>query len=473
MQITCYSNFSKKPNSTKQPTGSGTVVTCALKKPTSIIHPVFELQGSVTTYNYIQWGSRYYFIDDVILTHNNYTEYHCSIDVLASWKTEIGSSSEYVVRSYTNYDGLLPDFLYPVTAGYTYNNDAVDLTTGIVPDPTGTLTASWDNSSGTYVVGIAGDSPASGSIGYYAMTAGDFSDLLHELFATTLVLDTNATDIAEATQKQLLNPFQYIVSCNWFPFAISTSYGKSAIKIGWWTAQTAQGYILTRAMRSIEMSNGVDLTAHPDAATRGGYLNNNPFTRRTLYAWTFGQIPLNAMDYIRGRHINVTIDIDLFTGNARLDVTALDTNSVSALVARQYAQMCAPVQISQVSQDIIGGVSTAITTGAAAALIPGGLGFLGLASGINSAVHSVMPQVQTKGTTGSNIDFTGTPRVVSQYAYQAAMDDVHNGRPLCMTKTINTLSGYVKTENAEVDIPATQTEREAIASMMDSGFYYE
>lgn len=473
MQITCYSNFSKKPNSTKQPTGAGTLVTCVLKKPTSIIRPVFELQGSTTTYNYIKWGSRYYFVDDIILTHNNYTEYHCSVDALASWKTEIGTSSEYVVRSYSNYDGILPDFLYPAQAGYTYNNDSIDLTTGIVPDPSNVLSASWDNANGTYVVGIAGASQSSGSVGYYAMTAGDFSDMLDELFDTTLILDTSATDMLEITQKQLCNPFQYIVSCNWFPFAISTTYGKSYLKIGWWTTSTAQGYLLTRAMRTIEMGKTVTLTAHPEAASRGGYLNNNPFTRRTLYAWCFGQIPLDSMDFVRDRTINVAIDIDLFTGKARLDVTAKDPNNVVATISRQYAQFCAPVVISQATQDLIGGALSAVSTGIGAFALPGGMGVLGLASGINSAVNSMMPQVQTKGTTGSNIDFIGTPRVVSQFSYQAPMDDVHNGRPLCMTKTISSLSGYIKCENAEIDIPGTQAERDAINSYMNDGFYYE
>jgi hypothetical protein len=88
--ITTYS-FSKKQNSTKVPTSSGTVHnTVLLKDPTSLIRPVFKLQGFNRTDNYVQWDSRYYFIDDIVQLTNDIAEYHCSVDALASWKTGIG-----------------------------------------------------------------------------------------------------------------------------------------------------------------------------------------------------------------------------------------------------------------------------------------------------------------------------------------------------------------------------------------------
>ena len=43
MNITYYTNFSKRINSTKQPTG-GTTISCRLKAPCSVERPVFEMR---------------------------------------------------------------------------------------------------------------------------------------------------------------------------------------------------------------------------------------------------------------------------------------------------------------------------------------------------------------------------------------------------------------------------------------------
>ena len=74
MQITCY-NFAKEPNSTKQPTG-GRNITCTLKDDCSIMHPVFLLNGWQMTDNYVKWGSRYYWIEDIVIKTKDYAEYH-------------------------------------------------------------------------------------------------------------------------------------------------------------------------------------------------------------------------------------------------------------------------------------------------------------------------------------------------------------------------------------------------------------
>ena len=76
-----FFNFSKKKNSTKQPTtGSGTQYTsCELKEDTSILNPVIKVRVAAIpvptvapvntfTYCYIAKFQRYYFISDWVYT---------------------------------------------------------------------------------------------------------------------------------------------------------------------------------------------------------------------------------------------------------------------------------------------------------------------------------------------------------------------------------------------------------------------
>lgn len=102
-----------------------------LKEPTSITRPQFllKLQGPADIHkcnylHYTKWG--YYWIDDIIVETNDLVTLVCRRDVLASFKTEIGSTYSYV--NYTTtldyYNGsfeqddprLSPDILYNADA---------------------------------------------------------------------------------------------------------------------------------------------------------------------------------------------------------------------------------------------------------------------------------------------------------------------------------------------------------------------
>ena len=96
--ITGY-NFAKRANSTKQPTGlSGTDFSVVLKDKCSYDKPVFRLQNSGTLdINYIQWGSWYYFVTDISYVRDDLFDVTCDLDVLATYKTEIGQTSAFVL----------------------------------------------------------------------------------------------------------------------------------------------------------------------------------------------------------------------------------------------------------------------------------------------------------------------------------------------------------------------------------------
>lgn len=461
MQITCYSNFSKKPNSTKQPTGSGTLFTCTLKEPTSIIHPVFILVTSNAAFNYIKWGSRYYFVDDIILTHNNYTEYHCSIDALASWKTEIGASSEYVTRSASSYDGDIIDMMYPAKASVT--RDTTRLTSLHSSFVTGSV--------GFYVVGVIG-SVASGSnaIQYFALSNSDFRNLINYLFSnTSSSLDQGGIDISVDTQKQLLNPAQYIASCHWYPmpFPDAGMGSTQTINFGWW-ASNVSGMLLSDR-ECIYSESNLSLPNHPDIS-RGSYLNGPAYTNRTLHIYNFGSFPLPCDALVSSPSISVEIVVDLFAGTGILRVFAGNYIQVSAEVGCE-------VPLAQISLGILGSMAKGAADSANWMQSVIGTKFESAVAGAYSAIASAIAMKSAKvnvlGGQGSNAVYAYTPLVESNF-YRPVNDDVtHNGKPLCQVKTLNTLSGYIKCENAEIDIPGTQAERDTINSYMNDGFYYE
>ena len=178
MQITAY-NFAKEPNSTKQPIG-GRNITCTLKDDCSIMHPVFLLNGWQMTDNYIKWGSRYYWIEDIVIKTKDHAEYHCREDVLASFKSAIGTSSQYILRSAHAYTGNLIDAKYPALTGVSkVETELNTLHSAVVSD-------------GFYVVGIQnGETLGTGGVTYYALGPTQFANLVSFIIDGVIIAHVN------------------------------------------------------------------------------------------------------------------------------------------------------------------------------------------------------------------------------------------------------------------------------------------
>lgn len=453
MQITAY-NFSKEPNSTKQPT-TGRDITCVLKNDCSIIRPVFELSGYSLNDNYVKWDNRYYWIEDIVFKTNNIAEYHCREDVLATFKSYIGSSSQYIVRSAHAHTGSIIDMKYPATTSITKNE--VELTT----------LHSSIMSTGFYVVGIQnGITVDSGGVTYYVMNGATFRNLLAFMYGGTW-LDTTEAYINLALQKELINPMQYISSITWFPMSMTifSNANVEPIKFGWWNSNI-NAKILTPGEFVQTFSQTVTLHRHPAASTRGTYLNGNPFTRYTLFCYTFGQIPIDANMFTESSSLTVSITVDLSTGKAKLQLV-----DASARVLRIYPGYIGQnVQIAQLTQGVVSPIASVVGGGVTAGLT---MNITPLASGIVSGIQSMVPQIQTSGESDSRLWYYRVPTILSEHIALTSEDNEHLGRPLCVRGTISSYPGYNEIENPDLDIPANFMELEEIRTFMQSGFYYE
>lgn len=486
-----YKQFAKKENSTKVPS-SGTLtlgLQGILKEPCSIMTPVIKIERLPADaipgdYTYARWvqADRYYFIEDWVWVDGLW-EVHMKEDVLATFKTEIGNSTEYVLRtdSTTDFNGEITDTTYPATTDVetetvVYNNVFTsDLTVGC------------------YIVGIisGGDTQAVGAISYFLMTSSQFGALKEKLFSDDNleimgIIDaggqTIVQDLSQEVLKTLYNPYQYIVSCMWFPFPenlITNKTSVSAIKIGWWEYNLSGYRLYAQTVEVAEQR--MQFTLHPQANTRGSYLNYAPYSKRSLVG-RFGIVALDSFNYLPGDTIDVAYTIDLVTGQCRTNIGRMRNNAYDLMTERHFL-LGVPIQIAQVGTDYLGTAVSAINTipqimgGAISGLASGKGAIMGAiaggASGVYNTIQSAMPQVETSGSNGSFLSAGYQTHVVSQFFKIVDEDIAHRGRPLCELRQLNTLTGFILCAEGEIDISCYDNERKEIVKYLTDGFFWE
>ena len=473
MDIVVYSGFTKRINSTKRPTG-GSTISVRLKEPTSVIRPTFILTGFNTSWNYIQWGTRYYFVDDIVILTNNQAAYTCSLDVLATYKDVIGSSSQYVARAAGAFDGTIADSYYPIKSQQTYQKKTADSgnTWFVMPE------------LGTFVFGIVGqtDADSYGSTTYYVLDIYGAKALMDELFN----MQNNAYDAAtvesvagvpEALYKSILNPAQYIVSCMFLPFEAESvgSGAQESIKIGWYDVGESAVVFNPSFDALPEIHGTFTLPKHPQAA-RGVYMNNEPFTDYTLSFAPFGELTLPADSLITATTIYYKVIVDVITGQGTLKVYS-GSDDTGQLLLSESAQVGVPVAVTGGVYDTsIGATAKKAATGWFTNILQS-LRNKELTTStpyIHGIMDSVMtPNLSTSGANGALLFLEYPPLLYAKFNHVVNDDNAQLGRPLCEIRVINTLSGYIKCLNADLDTAGTKEEKSAAISYLNGGFFYE
>lgn len=470
MEILLYS-FSKEPNSTAQPSeSSGLSVQGQLREPSSIESPIIAFQNVEPIYNYayIPKWNRYYFI-------NNWTcelplwSASMAVDVLASFKTDIGNSTQYVLRSASQFNGNVIDSMYPTIA----DAGAVTQTSWQAPP--------WNVAGdGAYVVGIRG-----GITRFYIFTPGGLESFFGFLFSDEYA-DEYLAGWAEKFPeiKVMLDPMQYISSITWYPFLPLGTAG--AIKVGWGTVDTLGG----APVADNGIISGTPLSfaiqRHPQSATRGKYLNLPPYTRYKLFYPPWGMVQLDGVSLINSDAVNCDIVTDLKTGGATLNIK---TDS-GTLLSRMEAQLGVPCEFTQVvskgygsgnlMQDLLGiaGGASPLAHGAAnrktgSAAVGAAVDLAGgVMTAIGNAAEARIPSTNSVGSSGGANSLTGEAGLIAEFLTVADEDVEHHGRPLCKRVRISSLSGFTLCSNADISITGTYNEAQQIREFMDRGFVY-
>ena len=470
-------SFTKRENSTKQPISGGTDYTCTLIDDTSLMNPTFKMELAANpigkNYAYVSDFNRYYFITD-ITSSKGFWYISCTCDVLASFKTEIGTGSHYVLRSASDWDTAIVDTVYATKAG----------TKGLKNGYKNSDPIAWTNGH-SYVIGIIGyaddASDMIGSVTYYHMsedTAKAF--VLWLMTEIDTWADIPAAEYDYNVQKALLNPMQYIVSCMVLPIAPPSGKNVNHVWFGYYdypVDNDADIDVLPAGSITSE-SFSCDVPKHPQAATRGKYLNGEPFSSYTLHFGPFGDIAIDAGQLIDASTITADIVTDMVQGTARVIVyPSGDANNILFCGTWQEG---AEINLSQVLKNPLDR-SMAVTTGSLNTL--GGFLTLNIPNTLNSFYNTFDSAARTKmsqltpgpGTTGSLLQYFDTQNIYLAMRYQELVDEnlTEIGRPLCKTKTINTLSGFMVCSGADCQISGTADEADKINGYMNGGFYYE
>lgn len=468
MELIVYSNFSKKKNSTKQPTG-GTTYDVKLKAPTSVLNPVFLLDGINLNANYCKWNNRYYFIDDIVFINNNMYELHCTVDVLASWKTVIGDSTQYVVRSSNEYDGFIMDTFYPATTETVYSFASHSPGLG------------WTNSlgSGYYVIGIQNtDNNASqhGAVSYYVMTPAEYNNFKNHMI--NFIWGSEST-FDDTITKAIIKPEQYVVSAKWFPFSPPMGAEISNIRFGAWNLSGLSAHYLA-SDPVVRIAKTIDLPKHPQAAERGEYLNMAPYSYYKLFFPVFGSINLPSEDIANGSGVSISMYIDCITGLATILVYGSDSTTATRRTSLLEASVGIDITLSSTSSNLMN-LGQSITGGVVgAALSLAGENVIGAVSsaitGIGNAINSIAPSSNNSGSPGNMSKLVASGDqiyIVCTFMKIVDEDNDGKGRPLCKEKVLNTIPGYIQCSDVHLDIAATPTEKDMINSYLISGFFYE
>jgi len=490
-----FFSFTKRENSTKVPSEatilSGWRADCVLIDDTSFMTPTFKIERTDSSniinfnYCYVPHFNRYYFITDLRQYHN-FWYVSCTCDVLATYKTTIGSGSHYVLRSASSYDGDISDPVYPcdtdITCYIDYSNEG---------DP-----MAW-SAGHAYILGIVGDADLVaeqfGSLTYYV-----FNEAALNQFITYLSNNIDQwgqilqTEYSYGVQKALINPIQYIKSAICMPVTDTIGTSVSKVKFGYYEWNIPTGYTVRRINQdqavSIKETVTINVRQHPQAATRGAYLNCQPYSSYRLHYGPWGDIDLDPMMLKGNSAIKLETMYDLVTGVGRLIVTGY-LNTERHLF-NGCAQVGVDINLSQIYKDALGyeaattsGIFGAVAGGASWAgslRISDSVGNLANALGSISAATQSMerlnyPTVSGFGSTGSFLSMRDPKNLYLTSKFNHIVDEnlTEIGRPLNQLVQINTLSGFILCSGADCQITGTQDEAIKVNQYMNTGFFYE
>ena len=483
-------SYNKKINSTSTPISGGLNVSGTFRQPLDLLHPIVRIEDSTTypfmtnKYNiaHISELNRWYWIRNVVWITDKIAELHLDVDVLSTYKTEIGNSTQFVLRSASAFNGSLVDNLYPVESP---NNCIVSSIASDIPwyDVNG-----WKLANGYYIVGILNkDINAVGSTSFYCLNDKAFQNVRYTLFNSTAYTNISFPDsgLSEQMYKSLFNPMQYISSVMWFPIKpdVSGLYNISTLSFGFFSITLATGsecYRLTNFVKS--GSSYLNNVKHPSATTRGEFLNAAPFLKRTLYIPPVGSIELDTSKITSSTAYPMLYwYVDFITGEVRIIIMA--SGNDNPIIGDAVGQLGINVSLAQSAQNIVGWANNVASASAGGLTALTGLltgnggmvtsGLSSAANGIANAASALAPNVSSVAGKGGLLNGDIIPYDQTSLVYPSNDDNTNKGRPYCNAVQLNSLSGYILCSGAHIAISgALLEEQQMIDNFLNTGFYY-
>lgn len=477
--VTLY-QFQKRKNSTLQPSAlQGVELNCELKQPTSYKNPVFTFfVEDGFSWNYLQWDEWYYFITDVVSVRNDLFEVHCRLDVLATYKAEIGATSAFV--------------LYDTTA----NTEIID--TRLSQKTTATVMQNSDSfafaKTGCVVLGIVGGKDAEGgkgNTGMFALTEASAAKLLDSV--SSWVTDSGGLDLSIPSSVQGIDgAAEYLVKglYTYISQFLATGKAPDCIKSAIWLPVSVEDFFgsyeniylgqyntgVEGRRLSVGTANNRNVTvAIPWQAT--DWRRNAPYHQIYVAIDNAGIVAIPPSEIIDCSSLLITAELSASgamryeicrtTGNAKPIMTLQGQIGGSYLVGSSNIN---PVTAMAGSMGGLLGFGASLGAPGTVQAIGGG------AASIMGAMSALQPVPHSVGGGGGG--FVGTYGVTVTSVFHdtnVAPDSVaaRIGTPSMAVKTIGSLSGFIQTRAASVNASCYDDVRTEINTLMDGGFFYE
>lgn len=455
MTATFYSNFKKRINSTKRPTG-GTNHTIRLKDATSIENPIFLLDSINLEYNYCKWNDHYYFIKDIIVSTNKVYEVQCIQDILATYKDDILSTSAFVEYSTNNFNSDILDRRISSTS-----------VTSRKSSTNNSLVGFFDG--GSYIVSTVS---TSGTANRYIMSAANINSMMS--YINTISNDT----LLDAAAKKYGSVLDCILGCTWVPFTPDNDGILYPVVLGDFTVPSLTCHRCSSTMIAHTWSTSITIPwVNTDIARR-------PMETMSLYLPAYGNIPLETSKYLGQNSISLIVTVDITGG-----ITYGIKNS-GGTVDYFNAGVGAQVPITSYTQSPVGMLLNIASNEytASGSVLGDMLASTSIGNVYDSFMSKITGKLSSVGHNASSVGGQGGMTVgamaqlndvitLTNYCFDFAMaqPDMATlyGRPLMAVTSLATLIGYCKCNGASINIDGLSDDKESVNSFLNAGFYIE
>lgn len=468
--------FSKDNRSTGIPGSGGTAVSgIVFKENTSREAPILKLSAESLNndydYNYMHFLGSWYYVNDIVLGNADILELHCKKDPLATYRTQIRNSTQYVVRSTNTSDlnGYINDTAYAMT-------NEISTSHVIAGDST------WFGSSmGTAVIGVLGPNQGDTTT-YYEMSTTALSALITTLYSIDVTQQFSIASLEVGLLKTLYDPIKYMTSCILLPYAFSSQGNTTSIKTGYLDLPVGSGVTVRRISSNEDrvFTATISYGNHPQAGTRGHYLNNSPYTQRVLSALPFGTFNLDCSKLNDYQHkLRLRAVCNKSDGNTVLEVYTIPDQDSGLHNVLFYSNGQLGVHVPLYQSDSIFKQTYSMMgaqVGAVGGVLSGNFASLpGTAMQWCGAVNSAhAPEVHMVGGASGSFILTSenTPALDSTY-YNVVPLDNNLGVMVCDNKQLSAMPGFNICQNSKIDISGPESDREYIRNIMNTGIIIE
>lgn len=469
MEARFYS-FSKRNNSTKIPDGSGVIYNINLKQNTSILSPTISVDFAPYNYNYvfIPSFSRYYHISNWFYSDGlwwiNLTE-----DYLASYKNQIGNTYCNILYA-SNSNRNIVDKRIPITAGIRVDKTIKGIEGFVI---TGI------NNQGAVILGITGK----GSFGQYLMQD---STKVSELLDGVDDWWGQGGEAAWDATKQLFyggSAADCLKSAIALPLLLdSTAVGASSseeIYLGGYPTGE-YGYKIQKPI--YERATTINIPWH-----HSGWMRNPPYSEVIVYVPFIGVVTLPTADLINDDTLAIIYSLNTTSGDLSVEIKGgntgkiVNTSSTNIAMATPYGST--GVNGTKIAASITAGLGAAIAgavtiaTGGAAA--PAALGIAGgLATAAAGTISGLGGSSSGSGGLGGGAS-QGLDLSIQVYVISRELSDSQAnfnsimGKPYMAANYPKNFAGFIMTEGFKLDAAVSDSEKDAVNTLLDTGIYYE